>query len=442
MTKTKRAIITIFIFIIIAFIVLLFLQRFDEIDKTPETIKVEYELPTVAVVRVNRGSIRQWISAEGTVRALRKEYLSFETAGKVVFVGNDITNRPIKEGSKVLGTSHGDGKGQLLARLDDRSQVQMLKIREAELNAAQQGLQNAREAVSQSKIRLDLRKKQFERSEKLFQNKLVTKAEFEEYKVNLSDAESALSMAQVELSTAEEQIKILIQQKNLAELDVEHTRIFAPFDGVISYLNIKPGDFVSPELIDRSNEQAFLSTSPIVIMSENPFEVLLHIPSIESELIKPNQSAVITAFNNKQTQDTSSNPGKNQTDALNAVVYSVNPSINSGDRTSRVRLRTTLREKGLKDGMYVKCYILTQEKRNVLQVPIMSLLFSEKESVVFTVDRETGITHKTHVKTGIEGLYSVEIVEGLNESDLLIIKGQKRLTDGEKVKILNHQISD
>lgn len=421
---------------VIGGIAALFFVRIQDASEKKSELTV-YSPATVSVLPVKKGRIRSWVSGEGTIRALKKEFLSFEATGKVVFIGNDQKRLPLREGSTVRGPSQPGDRGQLLAKLDDRTRIRVLKIREVELQAAEQSYQNAEEVVSQSKKRFHLARRQLERATKLYKKNLIPKSELETVESGLDDTRSAYNIAQVELKTARTQIEAIRQQIELAKLDIEQTRIFAPFDGIIAYLNIKQGDFAAPELIDRSSEHAHQLTAPIVVISKDEFELLLNIPSEEAHHVKQGQMAFINLSGRSIRTEKAIEPDKDSPMVAVGTVYSINPSINPGDRTSRIRIRTTHPSGHLKDGMFVTCFILAREKNNVIRIPIKSFVFSKENSYVFTVDPTTKTVHRQHLKTGIEGVEMIEVLSGLKVDDLLVLEGQKRLSDNERVVILD-----
>ena len=90
----------------------------------------------VAVVEVEAGSIRQFEFAQGTVRSTRREYLVFESSGRVGFVKSNADGGTIREGDTVTS-------GELLAALDDRRSDATLQTATANLDTARSTLRAA-----------------------------------------------------------------------------------------------------------------------------------------------------------------------------------------------------------------------------------------------------------------------------------------------------------
>jgi multidrug efflux pump subunit AcrA (membrane-fusion protein) len=66
-------------------------------------------------------------------------------------------------------------------------------------------------------------------------------------------------------------------------------------------------------------------------------------------------------------------------------------------------------------------------------VPIKAVLSEDSRKFVFVVNGS--IAHKKEVKTGTYQKDSVEIVEGLKETDLVIVEGNYGLKDSTEVEI-------
>lgn len=438
MIAKKQILISIFLLLLITFFVLLFLWRFDDVNtESPEAAHTDQTFTTVAVVKVKRNNIRQWIVGEGTARSLRKEYLGFETSGKVNFIGKDKNGTHLREGSSVKGPTGKNKKGQLLASIDKREQLEILNIRQAELAIAKHSLQSAIIAASQKKRRLKLARSQLNRSQRLSENKMISKSDFELIKGEVYQSESSVQTANIQIKTAKTQIKALSAQLNQAKIDLEKTAITAPFDGVIAYLNIKLGDYFSPEMVDKSTEHAFAASAPMVIISVNQFEVLLSLPSFSANFVKQNQVAYIVWDKQNFTSEFTKKITQHKEAYAKSFVYSINPAVSSGDRTRRIRIRTNVGAENLKDGMYVNCLILTKFRENVITVPIKSQIFSKESVSVYVVDPKTNTVHRRKVTLGIEGISDVEVLSGIREGELLVVEGQKRLSENDTVRVLN-----
>ena len=102
-------------------------------------------------------------------------------------------------------------------------------------------------------------------------------------------------------------------------------------------------------------------------------------------------------------------------------VTRIAPLVALGTRTSEVEIRIVNREHRLKPGMFARVNIIIEKKENALLVPIKAVLSKNNRKFVFVVNGS--IARKREVKTGIYQKDSVEIIEGLNEGEDVIMEG-------------------
>ena len=72
----------------------------------------------VHCIRTVTGPIQALVFGEGTARAVRREFLTFENQGKATYVKLMEDGQTIREGARVRGLKKGDKLGELLASLD------------------------------------------------------------------------------------------------------------------------------------------------------------------------------------------------------------------------------------------------------------------------------------------------------------------------------------
>jgi len=91
----------------------------------------------------------------------------------------------------------------------------------------------------------------------------------------------------------------------------------------------------------------------------------------------------------------------------------------------------------LKPGLSVDCEILTDEKKDVVVVP-MGVLKTDKDGneYVLLVDKEKGVLMQRNVKLGIISDMTAEVLEGLAEGDIVVDDPQSFHKDGSKVRII------
>ena len=74
--------------------------------------------------------------------------------------------------------------------------------------------------------------------------------------------------------------------------------------------------------------------------------------------------------------------------------------------------------------------------RNSLSVPDTSVMVEGDKSFVYKVNEEN-IANKTEVKTGLRANKNIEIISGLNEGDIIVAEGLKKVRPRGKIKPIN-----
>lgn len=171
---------------------------------------------SVQLAKVRREDVSSRVRAPGKIEPKTQVKVSADVPGKVVFLG-------VKEGDRVRA-------GQLLLQLDD------IQYRSAHQQArAAHASAQARLREAQSALRVN--EANFSRQRSLFEQKLLSQAEWDQAQ-NLHEA------AQVALATAQEEAARAKASVDAAADNLSKTRFSALFDGVVSALNVEKGEIV------------------------------------------------------------------------------------------------------------------------------------------------------------------------------------------------------
>ncbi|MBI1198561.1 MAG: efflux RND transporter periplasmic adaptor subunit [Phenylobacterium sp.] len=343
---------------------------------------------SVRVAAIQRGEVQRWIFGEGTARAVQREFLSFESPGRIAYL-----NPSLKEGDRVR-------KGQLIAyqaknvRADDQpSGLSHVAVREAQAN-------------------LELAQRTFDRFERLLELGSASQQEYDE--------------AQAQLKRAR------VQYEN-ASLSAAESRIVAPIDGVVARLNIEQGYYFSPQQVQTANEGAALSTVPVVIVNPAQYEVRVNLPSYAFGRVGAGADVLMA-----QAGSTGSarEGGPPPAAAIGGRVYAVSPSIDPETRTFAVRIRTVQGAKQIQDGEFMTVWIAGPVAEDAVVVPINALRYENSKPFVFRLDRSANRVSKAAIRTGLEGPSGFEVLAGLKPGDVVVTDGRSRLADGDAVRLI------
>ena len=197
---------------------------------------------------------------------------------------------------------------------------------------------------------------------------------------------------------------------DLAKLELDYTEIRAPIDGVVSERFIKLGNTID------GNARAFQVTSP------EPLVSYLYVPEREYRRIDRGQVAAI------------------EIDALqglrfDATVARVSPVIDPGTGTFKITIEVSDPLRRLKPGMFGRIRIVYDSREMALQIPRGAVIANSGKTTVFVVEDNTA--RRRPIRTGYTDAGNVEVLEGLDDDDEVVIVGQTNLKDGSKVSVIN-----
>ena len=391
----------------------------------------------VRCIRAVTGPIQALIFGEGTARAVRREFLTFENQGKVTYVKLMKDGQAVREGARVRGPKKGEKLGELLASLDKREHVEQLKVTGSSLVGSQQQVEVARSQISEAEAQQELAEDNLKRHEKLYKVKAISKYELDIARTRAKTVRTSVRSAKARLEAALSGVKAARARMKQAKLPMERSSIYAPFDGVLTYVNINKGDYFAPNLVNVTSEEALLKTIPMVVIDPTQFEVTMELPSFEGALVRPGQQAIIMTSADIVPSSSDMEPGKPiQTGAVRGTVFSVSPAISPGGRSIQVKVRTVRGPQNIRGGMFVTCWIIVEEKTDAIVVPFDVFVYRQNRPYVFVVDRTKGVIEQREVVEGIVGLSTEEILKGVEKDDLLVTDGRHRLSHGAPVEII------
>lgn len=359
---------------------------------------------------VSRGDIRETIVASGEVQAMTKVNVGTSVMG-------EIKALHVKDGQDVKA-------GQLLVTIDQERLKQGLLQAEAALDA--QRKDSSRLEAGQAKAR-----ETFRRMESLHRQGLISAEEFNQAKLNRDSAELSFQSAQANVHQG---------QANLASMRdaLSKSVLVAPISGRVTGLKAEKGETAIPG------------------MSNLPGAVLMVISDMSDLIaeIKVNESEVVRLRIDKPAQVTvESFPGKVFQGRVREIATAAE-KIGQDANMYKVKVALDMSAEGigqLRPGMSARAVVLTAESKNVLRVPLQSVLEREgsledaqKKGLLTAETRNIVMLHKngkaveTAIVTGIANTQYYEVKEGLKEGDSVLtgpIRKLKELKDRAPVKL-------
>lgn len=357
----------------------------------------------VAIAEVSTGTVSDFEFADGTALAVKREYLVFKNGGRVAFLKTNADGGPLREGDRVKS-------GELLAELDRAVDDANAKTVRAELEAARSRLANART--------------EWERSKRLLASKAVSKSEADARK-------AAYEQALGEVRSAE-------ARSDRVAASLRDIQIRSPFDGVVSFVNIREGQYVTGGGLDLSAETRSARTAPITVINPKAFEIIVELPVTSGERIQVGQTAFVLDEMTlaKLQQDGYGQETENSLEESmsQARVGSVSPAIDPSGRSIRARLVTDQQIDGLRDGTYVTVWIEVDRREDATIVPMEAIIERRDELFVYVFNTESGTVERRDIQVGLFGFEGVEVTSGLSVGEKVVTKGRYRLSDGIAVR--------
>ena len=389
--------------------------------------------PKVSVEQVQTADITQWVMTQGRASAIRHEYLNFERPGKVRYIARGEGGRQLRAGDKVRGPIEGEKFGQLLAQLDSREDLERVRGQKAALVAAQRQVDSMTSALEQSRANAQQAEKDFQRAEEIFAKGAYSQGQFDQIKTQHINAQAEVKRAQAALASSRSQVKTAVSQLNAAKIGLEKTSIFAPFDGVISYLNIRKGDYSNGQPMAGADAQR-QSNAAIVVVDNSAYEITLEVPFYQANHLSEGQPAFIAPSAISLTAAASGN--FNDSGIASGEVYSVSPSISLAGRTVQVKVRTNNKVEQLRDGLPVSVWIASQQANNTLSVNENAVQYRGTGSFAYVVN-DAGIIEKRQLVLGLEGLDKYQVIEGLEKGESVVTGGAHLVFDGSQVEVVS-----
>lgn len=188
---------------------------------------------------------------------------------------------------------------------------------------------------------------------------------------------------------------------------VDKMLLKAPFDGMLGKIKVNLGEYISVG-------------QPVVALTDTKN---LRVEYTVSEkffgLIKQGQQVNLT---------TTAFPGKQ----FYGKVAFISPTINTQDRTISIYADVPNQDGQLMPGLFVNVVHLLGTETKVLLIPSVSLVATIDGQQVYKVVNNKAVSVPVQIGQRTEN--QVQITEGLNLQDIVVVSGQQKIKDGTEVK--------
>lgn len=381
----------------------------------------------VSVKTIERRNIMETVSASGKIYPALEVKISPDVSGEII----DIL---AEEGDSVT-------EGQLLIKIRPDIYISLLNRAEATLNQSKANLANSEARLLQIEAQFENAKVTFQRNEKLWQQKVISEADYLNALSAFKTSEGELAAAKQTVEASKYSVKVAEAAVKEANDNLRQTNIYAPATGTISMLNVEKGERVVGTTQMAGTEMlrvADLSVMEVQVdVTENDILRVGVGDTAEIEVdayIGRKFKGVVTYIANSSKVETAmaSESVTNFVVKIQLLHSSYQDLITDGAPFP------------FKPGMSASVDIYTNQAMDVLSVPIQAITLSEDEpgaspkEVVFVY--QDGKAIKVDVETGIQDNFYIEIRNGLSDG-AQIITGPYRiisrvLKSGDPVSLL------
>lgn len=216
------------------------------------------------------------------------------------------------------------------------------------------------------------------------------------------------AISQEEYDIALNELNTNLSDLKVVEAQLAKSVIRAPFSGIIGLREVSEGTYVSPA---------------------DPIATLVNIDPIKIEFSVPERYANEVNVGDNIVFARSEGAEKER----EAKVYAVEPRINTETRTLSMRALTENDTRSLLPGMFVRIKLVLDVNESTLMVPAQSLIPEMDGYKVFVV--ENGKAVEKRVSTGARTERLVEVMDGLNKGDSVLITGILQVKNGAPIEV-------
>lgn len=243
--------------------------------------------------------------------------------------------------------------------------------------------------VQRAEANLEQLRSAYERTKTMYDKQLVSQQTFDQARLDFENQNVAVQLAQLELAYA---------------------TIRAPISGWVSARHVNTGNMV------RTHDPVFDITNLADLRAE------LYVPERDLSKLEIGQPATLT-FDALPTQ------------SFTGRVDLISPVVDASTGTFKVTVAVRDPSQTIKPGMFGRVQVDYDRKDDALLVPKSAVVEEDDAVTVFVV--QDGIARNRAVRTGYVSGEHVEILEGLEEGDLVVLSGQTALRDSVQVEVLD-----
>lgn len=401
----------------------------------------------VELAKAKKTTIIEKVSASGTIQPVTEVKIAPEVSGEII----DLR---IEEGDSVK-------EGSTLVRIRPDIFQSQLQRAQAGLSQQRANLEQSKASLARARAQLIRAEAEYERQQKLWDEKVISEAEWQLATQNYEIAKNDVMSAEQNVEASHHIISSTQASLREAQENFRRTTVVAPMSGVVSKLIVKHGERVV-------GTATMAGTEMLRIADLSKMEVRVNVNENDIVRVHQGDTAIIDV-------DSYSNQNKEFKGIVTLIANTAKEKL-SADAITEFEVRILMLSSSYEDlvkegnrfpfrpGMTASVEILTTRKDNVLSVPLAAVTTRNPEeeekgeengsqpekvqtsnqppvkkadkTVIFINDN--GTAKMVEVETGISDYENIEILSGIADT-VEVVKGpflavSKRLKEGDKIK--------
>ena len=398
--------------------------------KTEEIEETEGGI-SVLTVKAEKGDIETEYVYSGKIAPVEERDVYSTVQGKVAAVNFDI-------GDSV-------NAGDVLFKMDTESLVLNRNQIAASISAADANIASAQLSVDtvdgasyqmnveNLKLNMDLAEQSYENAKTtyennkvLYENGIISKADMDstelaytQAKNNYESAKTSYEMttgellaenkekAQAALNSAVASKESLTAQLQTVEKSIRDSSVTSPISGVVTACNVREGELLSSASV------------PFTITDTSKVKIDVDVSQRIINSVKAGDKVSVRT---------------EAADIIEGTVKTVNPAANTSG-TYAVEIEIENKDGLFKPGMFAEVTFVNEKGDTEIVIDRDAVISKEGETYVFVDDNGTAV--KKIVETGIDDGTSIQILSGINEGDMVVVKGQTYLSEGDILNVID-----
>jgi len=374
-----------------------------------------------------------------------------------------ITDILVKEGDKIKKGDRLLVQDAIQANADVQAQSAALNVSESGITASEASYRAAQADLLTQKANLEKAKLDYDRGQGLYKDGLIPKQDFDQRKTAYDAAVASVDSSNAKVLQVKAQLEQSRAQLNQSKAVLTHTRdvrnkttYVSPIDGIVSYLPVRLGEYVVPG-IQNSNGSFLMTLSDMSVVTA---EVKVDETDIVNVRMGQDADVTIDAVPGKTFHGKVTSIGSQA--VLRSTGLATTQSTTSTQEAKDFKVVVTLDSPpdNLRPGLSTTAKIKTAEKKNVVAIPIQALAVRSRKDIedakknskggssgivtlaapppsapndpkkdeiqgVFVVSGKKAVFKA--VKTGISGVTDIEVTDGLQAGDEIVVGSYKAL---------------